>query len=168
MLAPALGIGDLTPEVLMQEAVAVEPGEAVVGGDVGGWGEKSIRSEGLHSRLRNPSFWFNVERRNEMISLRFLKSSFLFGLPESRKRHHDAKEDKVIDPADPSTSRLFKYAFWFDVSVIISFAALYLIYEISKTEEGPAFVLLALICTAIVFVSNCAVPSCIASMRLAR
>ena len=56
------------------------------------------------------------------------------------------------------TSRLFKYAFWFDVSVIISFAAMFLIYTIAERGQVPEeYIPLAIGCVLIVFFSNCAV-----------
>ena len=54
----------------------------------------------------------------------------------------------------PSASRLFKYAFWFDVSLVVSFTAMYLIFKIAESEN---YIFLTISCVLIVFLSNCAV-----------
>jgi hypothetical protein len=65
-------------------------------------------------------------------------------------------ESQVREP-NGRRSRMAKYGFWFAVSVILSQTALFLIYQLASNPKRWDYIILTLICTTGVLVSNHAV-----------
>jgi hypothetical protein len=68
--------------------------------------------------------------------------------------HKDSDSQEPLEDAELRKRRLFKYAFWFTLSVFLSQISMLLVYLMSGRPEGSNFWILTFTCTAGVLISN--------------
>ena len=66
-----------------------------------------------------------------------------------------SKDSRVREGLDPELKRrIFKYSFWFTLSVLLSQISMLVLYRISGKPRGVSFIVLTVICIAGVSISN--------------